>query len=58
MIARQEDVAVIIVLFAADWVPRISRSQQEARLLQPKCMQQDIWTYKRCVIQPAEINEY
>lgn len=53
MIARQEDVTVIIVLFAADWVPRISRSQQEARLLQTKCVQQDIWMYKQYVIQPA-----
>lgn len=29
MIARQEDVTVIIVLFAADWVPWISHSQWE-----------------------------
>lgn len=31
MIARQEDVTVIIVLFAADGVPRISCSQREGK---------------------------
>lgn len=42
MIARQEDVAVIIVLFAADRVPGISCSQQEARLLLTERAQQEI----------------